>query len=94
MTRGPQRLGDYLGHILEAIEQIEEYVLDMDEMTFLGSKLAQDAVIRNFDTVNFLVCMLKFKTHGKILFEACAGKHHPVRVKCRPGSFEMSSRAL
>jgi uncharacterized protein with HEPN domain len=31
MTRDPQRLGDYLGHILEAIERIEEYVLDMDE---------------------------------------------------------------
>jgi uncharacterized protein with HEPN domain len=51
MTRDPQRLGDYLGHILDAIERIEEYVLDMDEMTFLGSKLVQDAVIRNFEII-------------------------------------------
>lgn len=51
MTHDPQRLGDYLGHILEAIERIEEYVLDMDEMTFLGSKLVQDAVIRNFEII-------------------------------------------
>jgi uncharacterized protein with HEPN domain len=51
MNRDPQRLGDYLGHILEAIERIEEYVLDMDEMTFLGSKLVQDAVIRNFEII-------------------------------------------
>lgn len=51
MTRDPQSLGDYLGHILEAIERIEEYVLDMDEMTFLGSKLVQDAVIRSFEII-------------------------------------------
>ena len=51
MSRDPQRLPDYLGHILEAIERIEEYVLDMDEMTFLGSKLVQDAVIRNFEII-------------------------------------------
>jgi len=28
MTRVPQRLGDYLAHMLEAIERIEEYVSD------------------------------------------------------------------
>lgn len=28
------RVPDYLSHILEAIERIEEYVSDMDEMTF------------------------------------------------------------
>jgi uncharacterized protein with HEPN domain len=47
MTRDPQRLQDYLSHILEAIERIEEYVLDLDELSFLGNKLVQDAVIRN-----------------------------------------------
>jgi uncharacterized protein with HEPN domain len=51
MTRDPLRLTDYLAHILEAIERIEEYVADMDEMTFLGSKLVQDAVIRNFEII-------------------------------------------
>lgn len=49
MTRDAQRLVDYLGHILEAIERIEHYVADMDEMGFLGNKLVQDAVIRNFE---------------------------------------------
>ena len=48
MTRDPQRLGDYLAHMLEAIERIEEYVSDMDEMAFLDNRLVQDAVIRNF----------------------------------------------
>jgi uncharacterized protein with HEPN domain len=51
MTNDPLRLADYLAHILEAIERIEEYVSDMDEMTFLGHKLVQDAVIRNFEII-------------------------------------------
>ena len=51
MTRDPQRLGDYLAHMLEAIERIEEYVSDMDEMAFLGNRLVQDAVIRNFEII-------------------------------------------
>lgn len=45
------RVPDYLGHILEAIERIEEYVSDMDEMAFLASKLVQDAVIRNIEII-------------------------------------------
>ena len=51
MTRDPQRLGDYLAHMLEAIERIEEYVSDMDEMAFLDNRLVQDAVIRNFEVI-------------------------------------------
>ncbi len=42
-------LTDYLSHIIEAIERIEECVLDMDEISFLNNKLVQDAVIRNFE---------------------------------------------
>ena len=51
MTSVPPRLGDYLAHMLEAIERIEEYVSDMDEMAFLGNRLVQDAVIRNFEII-------------------------------------------
>jgi len=51
MTHGSQRLCDYLTHILEAIERIEEYVSDLDETAFLNSKLVQDAVIRNFEII-------------------------------------------
>jgi uncharacterized protein with HEPN domain len=39
MKRDPHRLIDYLKHILEAIERIEEYVADLEEMTFLHNKL-------------------------------------------------------
>jgi uncharacterized protein with HEPN domain len=51
MTRDPQRLADYLAHIMDAIERIDEYVSDMDEVTFLHNKLVQDAVIRNFEII-------------------------------------------
>lgn len=52
MSIGQQRrLGDYLGHILEAIERIEHYVSDLDEMSFLANQLVQDAVIRNLEIV-------------------------------------------
>jgi uncharacterized protein with HEPN domain len=46
-----QRLADYLAHILEAIERIEEYVSNIDEPAFLNNKLIQDAVIRNFEII-------------------------------------------
>ncbi len=51
MSRDPQRLPDYLGHILEAIERIHSYVADVDEVDFLSSKIVQDAVIRNLEVI-------------------------------------------
>lgn len=51
MSRDPQRLPEYLGHILEAIERIQHYVEDMDEVGFLDNKLVQDAVIRNLEVI-------------------------------------------
>lgn len=45
------RVPDYLGHILKAIERIDRYTADMDEVTFLNSELVQDAVIRNIEIV-------------------------------------------
>jgi uncharacterized protein with HEPN domain len=51
MSRDPQRLPDYLEHILEAIERIHSYVDDVDEVGFLASNLLQDAVIRNLEVI-------------------------------------------
>ena len=51
MSHDQHRLNDYLAHILEAIERIEGYVSDMDELAFLGNKLVQDAVVRNFEII-------------------------------------------
>lgn len=45
------RVPDYLGHMLRAIERIDRYTADMDEVAFLNSELVQDAVIRNIEIV-------------------------------------------
>ncbi|GJM06627.1 MAG: hypothetical protein DHS20C10_03610 [marine bacterium B5-7] len=36
------RTDDYLAHMLEAIRRIDEYVTDLDEVSFINSTLAQD----------------------------------------------------
>jgi uncharacterized protein with HEPN domain len=41
----------YLRHILEAIEQIEEYVADCDEERFYRTRLVQDGVIRQCEII-------------------------------------------
>lgn len=48
---GPERLVDYLNHILDAIGRIDRYVKDMEELTFLDSTIVQDAVIRNLEII-------------------------------------------
>ena len=45
------RLSDYLEHILEAIERIDSYLTDTDEVAFLNDRKTQDAVIRNFEII-------------------------------------------
>lgn len=45
------RVPDYLEHILKAIERIDRYTADMDEVTFLNNELVQDAVIRNIEII-------------------------------------------
>jgi len=45
------RLDDYLRHITEAIDRIQRYTDDMDEVAFLVDERTQDAVIRNFEII-------------------------------------------
>ena len=45
------RVPECLGHILTAIERIERYTVEMDEVSFLGNELVQDAVLRNIEIV-------------------------------------------
>ena len=51
MNREPQRLVDYLSHILEAVERIATYTEDMDEAAFLNDRMVQDAVLRNLEVI-------------------------------------------
>lgn len=45
------RILDYLGHIVEAIERIHQYIEDCSEVDFLEDKKTQDAVVRNFEVI-------------------------------------------
>jgi len=45
------RIPDYLEHILEAIERIDRYLEDTDEVAFLNDQKTQDAVVRNFEII-------------------------------------------
>ena len=49
--REESRLLDYLEHILQAVERIQDYTEDLDEVTFLKEDMAQDAVIRNLEVI-------------------------------------------
>ena len=49
--KDPQRLADYVDHILDAIWRISKYCENVDELSFLSNQLIQDAVIRNFEVI-------------------------------------------
>jgi len=51
MSRDKQRLTGYLDHILQAIERIDRYTRELDEVTFLTNQMVQDAVIRNLEII-------------------------------------------
>jgi len=41
----------YLQHLLDAILQVESYLLDVDEAAFLGDARTQDAVVRRLEII-------------------------------------------
>ena len=51
MSQDPHQLDDYINHILAAIERIQRYCADVDEVIFLKNQMLQDAVIRNFEVI-------------------------------------------
>ena len=51
MSGDQDRLGEYLAHILEAIERIGRYTQDMADLAFLKNQLVQDAVVRNLEII-------------------------------------------
>ncbi len=46
MKQDPHLLDDYIKHILAAIERIQRYCADANELAFLENDMLQDAVIR------------------------------------------------
>lgn len=52
MSRGdPQRLADYLGHILQAIDSIRDYTSNATLDSYLTDRKTQDAVVRNLEVI-------------------------------------------
>lgn len=41
----------YVRHILNAIENIFEYIEDINEVNFLENQMIKDAVVRNFEVI-------------------------------------------
>ena len=66
----------YLRHIIDAIDQIEEYISTMDEKGFSESRITQDAVIRQFEIIGEATKKLSEKTranHSDIPWKDMAG---------------------
>ena len=47
----PQRCADYLQHIVQAIDTIENYTVGMDAAAFIADRKTCDAVIRNIEVI-------------------------------------------
>jgi uncharacterized protein with HEPN domain len=90
------RLGDYIGHIVEAIERCHDYVEDMDEIAFLSDRKTQDAVIRTFEVIgeasnNIRKAHPEFVTaHPEIPFAQASG----MRNRLSHGYFQVDLAAV
>ena len=51
MSRDPQRLADYLDHVLQAIDRVQRYAGAMGAEDFMRDQMVQDAVIRNLEVI-------------------------------------------
>lgn len=51
MSRDPQRLADYLDHVLQAIDRVQRYAGAMGAQAFMRDQMVQDAVIRNLEVI-------------------------------------------
>jgi uncharacterized protein with HEPN domain len=49
MKKGDLRIPDYLAHMQQAIERIQNYTQAMSKAAFMDSPITQDAVIRNLE---------------------------------------------
>lgn len=51
MSQHPERTGDYLEHILGAIDRIQRYVAGKSKTDFIADTILQDAVLRNLGII-------------------------------------------
>lgn len=51
MSQHPERVGDYLEHILAAVDRIQRYIAGKSVADFMADTILQDAVLRNLGIV-------------------------------------------
>ncbi|MGA2205126.1 MAG: HepT-like ribonuclease domain-containing protein [Terracidiphilus sp.] len=51
MSQHPERVGDYLEHILAAVDRIQRYIAGKSVADFMADTILQDAVLRNLGVV-------------------------------------------
>ncbi len=51
MNKHEFRAKDYLLHMLEAVDRVLQYTVDVSEQDFFASQLLQDAVVRNIEII-------------------------------------------
>ena len=67
-----QRLNEYLDHMIQAIEQVGDYLNDVTEAHFLSTRLLQDGVGRNLAL--FMVTQASTTSScGKLRTKICWG---------------------
>jgi uncharacterized protein with HEPN domain len=77
MTRADaRRVSDYLGHVLEAIDNIQAYTEGLVRESYLSDRKTQDAVLRNLEVIGE-ACNNVVKHHAAF---AAAYSHIPWRV--------------
>ena len=64
----PQRIADYLLHILEAIDNVQDYTVGMDQDAFMADRKTRDAVIRNLEVIGE-ACNNIAKNHPAFAFQ-------------------------
>ena len=64
----PQRCTDYLRHIVEAIDTIQDYTAGMDAAAFIADRKTCDAVIRNIEIIGE-ACNYVTKHHAEFAAE-------------------------
>jgi uncharacterized protein with HEPN domain len=51
MSKHPERAQDYLGHVLTALERIQQYAMGKAAEEFMADTLLQDAILRNLSII-------------------------------------------
>ena len=85
----PLRIADYLEHVIEAINSIQEYTAGMDLAAYMADRKTRDAVIRNLEVIGE-ACNNLAKNHTEFAAKHSAipwGFAYEMRNALSPGYF-------